>query len=97
MCGRHAEPLKVGIRALSTTRLASGCILIGRNITDHMIIISMILLSIGLVESGRFWPAGVMTGCVPSPWASVMFSGSTPTKEAFIDPRLNMAIEPIFR
>lgn len=87
MGGCHAQPLKVGIGALSTTGLASGCILIGRKIADHMIIISMIFL-IGLVKRRCFWPAEVMTRCALSPCASTMFSGATPAKEAFINPCL---------
>lgn len=98
MGGRHAEPLKVGIRALSTTRFASGRILIGRKITDYVIVISMIILSVGLVERGCFWPAEVLSRRAVSPCASAVFCGATPTKKAFIDPRLSdMAIEPISR
>ena len=60
-----------------------------------MIIISMILL-IGLIEGGCSWPTELMTGCVPSPCASATFRSATPTKEAFINPRLSdiCCIEP---
>lgn len=98
MSGCHAKPLEVGVGALSTAGFASGRILIGRKIADYMVVISVIILSIGLIERGCFWPAEVLSRRAVSPCASAVFCGATPTKKAFINPRLSdMAIKPIFR